>query len=197
STRIEQRFELDDPGQIWLPAAFRPVAVDAGDTGVRFDEESGTLIVDSDRETSDGLTYSVESAPPDTDPTTLEAASGPPPPEVAERYLALPEDFSPAVVELAGEVTAGAATPYQQALALQAFFLDGTFRYSLEVAPGHGSSAIEDFLERRTGYCEQFAGTYAAMARAVGLPSRVAVGYMAGDVDPADPQRHLVRGEDA
>jgi transglutaminase-like putative cysteine protease len=197
STRIEQRFELDNPGQIWLPAAFRPVAVDAGDTGVRFDEESGTLIVDSDRETSDGLDYSVVSAPPDLDPAVLEAAAGPPPPAVAERYVELPDDFSTAVVDLARAVTAGAATPYQQALALQSFFLDGSFRYSLDVADSHSSAAIEDFLERRTGYCEQFAGTYAAMARAVGLPSRVAVGYMAGDVDPADAQRYLVRGEDA
>jgi transglutaminase-like putative cysteine protease len=204
STRIQQRFELDAPGQIWLPAAFRPVEVDAGDVGIRFDEESGALIVDSERETADGLRYSVTSAPPDLDPAVLDAATDPPPPAIAERYLRLPGDDPPdevplsdATVSLAREVTAGAATPYQQALALQSFFVDGSFRYSLDVVDSHSSAAIDDFLERRTGYCEQFAGTYAAMARAVGLPSRVAVGYMAGDVDPADPQRYLVRGEDA
>src|SRR5206468_1301591 len=33
----------------------------------------------------------------------------------------------------------------------------------------------------KSGYCEQLAGTYAAMARAVGLPSRVTIGFTPGD----------------
>lgn len=197
STTVEQRFHLEEPGQIWLPAAFRPVAVDAGDVGIRHDEESATLIVDNDRESADGLTYEVTSAPPDLDAATLDAASAPPPSGVAERYLQLPTDLSPTVLDVAREVTAGAATPHQRALALEAFFLDGSFTYSLDVPAGHGASAIDEFLQRRVGYCEQFAGTYAAMARAVGLPSRVAVGYTAGRVDPDEPRRNLVRGEDA
>ena len=44
--------------------------------------------------------------------------------------------------------------------------------------------ALEAFLEERVGYCEQFAATFAAMARAAGIPSRVAVGYTPG-VDDA------------
>jgi hypothetical protein len=54
------------------------------------------------------------------------------------------------------------------------------FEYSLEVRPGHGNSAIEAFLRDRIGYCEQFAGTYAAMLRTLGIPSRVAVGFTSG-----------------
>jgi transglutaminase-like putative cysteine protease len=201
---LHQRFQLESLGQIWLPAAFRPITVEPGDVGVRFDEESGTLIVDDDRDDSDGIEYAVDSAPPDQDPAVLAAATDPVPPDVAQRYLALPDGsdpqetpLAPQVVDLAQEVTAGAATPYEQALALQAFFLDGSFTYDLDVAPGHGSGGIESFLEDRRGYCEQFAGTYAAMARAVGLPSRVAVGYQQGELDPTDPQRYLVRGADA
>ena len=53
---------------------------------------------------------------------------------------------------------------------------------------GHSDTAIESFLfDTRTGYCEQFAGTYAAMARAVGLPARVAVGFTPGEPDPLAP----------
>jgi hypothetical protein len=48
------------------------------------------------------------------------------------------------------------------------------------VRPGHGNSAIEAFLRDRIGYCEQFAGTYAAMLRTLGIPSRVAVGFTSG-----------------
>ena len=40
------------------------------------------------------------------------------------------------------------------------------FTYDLNVPAGHGGRAIERFLfDTKRGYCEQFAGTYAAMAR--------------------------------
>ena len=42
------------------------------------------------------------------------------------------------------------------------------------------TSAIEAFLRQRIGYCEQFAGTFAAMARSLGVPARVAVGFTPG-----------------
>ena len=52
--------------------------------------------------------------------------------------------------------------------------------YSLQVQSGHGTSAIESFLIERVGYCEQFAATFAAMARTLDIPSRVAVGFTSG-----------------
>jgi hypothetical protein len=54
------------------------------------------------------------------------------------------------------------------------------FEYSLDVPSGHGTNAIEAFLRQRVGYCEQFAGTFAAMARSLGVPARVAVGFTPG-----------------
>ncbi len=44
------------------------------------------------------------------------------------------------------------------------------------------SPAIVAFLEDRVGYCEQFSGTFAAMARTLGIPARVAVGFTPGPV---------------
>ena len=42
----------------------------------------------------------------------------------------------------------------------------------------HGTESLEEFLfDVRAGYCQQFATAYAAMARSVGLPTRVAVGF--------------------
>ena len=79
----------------------------------------------------------------------------------------------------AEEVTAGAANNYERAVLLQNWF-KSKFRYSLEVQPGHGNNAIEGFLRDRVGYCEQFAGTYAAMMRSLGIPARVAVGFTTG-----------------
>ncbi|MST35017.1 hypothetical protein GHK86_20090, partial [Acidimicrobiaceae bacterium USS-CC1] len=46
---------------------------------------------------------------------------------------------------------------------------------------GSGIGAIETFLfSTRTGYCQQFAGSYAVLARSIGLPTRLAVGFTTG-----------------
>ena len=53
--------------------------------------------------------------------------------------------------------------------------------------PAGPIDALDHFLfTSRRGFCEQFAGAFAAMARAVGLPARVAVGFTPGAYDEAD-----------
>ncbi len=59
---------------------------------------------------------------------------------------------------------------------------------------GHDEDAIRSFLEARRGYCEQFAGTYAAFARSIGLPARVAVGFTPGELIDGV---YVVRGQHA
>jgi hypothetical protein len=54
------------------------------------------------------------------------------------------------------------------------------FRYSTSVSSGNDATYLEQFLRDKTGYCEQFAATMALMARAVGIPARVAVGFTQG-----------------
>jgi transglutaminase-like putative cysteine protease len=191
-----QAYTIGALNSIWLPAAFRPERY-AGPGGVSYDDDSGSLLTEAP--TSDGLSYRVRSAllpPTVTGRQMAEAApsrdlSG----EAARRYLALPLGFSPRVAELANRIVARAPTPYSRARALQDF-LRSRYRYSTEVPPGHGGTAIERFLfiDRR-GYCEQFAGTYAAMARAVGLPARVAVGFTPGELQ--DDERYHVTGRNA
>ena len=123
-------------------------------------------------------------------------------------YMELPQDFSPRARNLADEVvtTAQADDPYSQALALQNYFRDqGVFEndgtdweYALDPeTTGHDNDAIEAFLESNEGYCEMYAGTYAAMARSIGLPARVAVGFTWGDVDANDPNLYHVKGKHA
>jgi transglutaminase-like putative cysteine protease len=201
SVAVTQQFRISGLAAIWLPAAFDPMAVDPGDAEVRWEAESSTLIVSTDLPTSDGLEYQVISqVPTGVTPEDLGAPT-PTPEQLGEvGNLDLPPGFPGPVVDLARQVVAdaGATTPYGIAMALQSFFLSGAFTYSLDVPPGHSDSAIEDFLfVSRAGYCEQFAGTYAAMARAVGLPARVAVGFTPGIADAADPQLYRVRGEHA
>lgn len=192
-----QQFTIQELAAVWLPAAYAPKAfATEADVGVGYEPRSSTLIVNSDFDNSDGMTYAVQSALPRYDRDTLAALPAGYPPEIGERYLALPDDFSPTARSLAEEITADAQGPYEQAYQLQWWF-QNNFEYSLEVGSGHSSNRIDDFLASGVGYCEQFAGSFAAMARSIGLPSRVAVGFTQGEADPADPGLFRVRGEHA
>jgi len=157
--------------------------------GFEYEPESGTLIVDRTRSTSDGLAYTLLSQVPQRDPAAIASAGTGIPDNIADRYLELPSDFSQRVIDEAEAIVAaaGATTTYEKALALQNYFRDPSlFAYDLEVANGHSAERIEDFLfEVRVGYCEQFSGSFAAMARALGIPSRVAVGFTPGEYDPS------------
>jgi transglutaminase-like putative cysteine protease len=148
----------------------------------------------------EGLTYRVEAARPA--PTFAElaaldtASSGDGAGGLTDQQLArwtdLPRSY-PRLREQAEAVyaAAGATTTVEQALALQDWFVgaDGGFRYDLDVPALRGDDALEDFvLEDRVGYCEYFATAMAVMLRATGIPARVAVGFLPGEVTaPADP----------
>ena len=178
---VEQRFNIIALDSIWLPAAFRPVAIDGADA--RYDPESGSLLTES--LTAIGEDYDVSSAVPRLDAAMLDTAPTEIPQSIADTYLPLPASLSADVRALAIGVVGDAATPYAKAKRLQDFFRGGQFTYDLEVPPGHSGDALAQFLfETRRGYCEQFAGAYAAMARAVGLPARVGVGFTTGDLGP-------------
>ena len=62
------------------------------------------------------------------------------------------------------------------------YFADGGFSYTLDAPDGNepgNLAAIDDFLERRSGYCVHYASTLTILARAMGLPARMALGYRA------------------
>ncbi len=66
-----------------------------------------------------------------------------------------------------------------------AFFGRGGFRYTLAPDEDLGADAIDAFLfERRAGFCEHFAASFAFLMRAAGLPTRLVVGYLGGTVNP-------------
>jgi transglutaminase-like putative cysteine protease len=184
---VEQQFTIDALEAIWLPAAFRPVEV--RDVDASYDADSATLITRA--ATSDGQRYAVRSAVPALTEEQLAAITDVG--DVDSTYLDLPDGMSERVRRWASQITEGARTPYEKARALQDHFRGPTYTYDTSVQPGHGDDDLEEFLFRgRRGYCEQFAGAYAALARAVGLPARVAVGFTPGEV--GDDGRYHVRG---
>lgn len=190
AAEVIQRVEITALSAIWVPAAFSATAVTQSSTPLRWDPESATLIVDASADTSDGLEYAVVSEVPESDPGMLRRVGTSDAAALEERYEGLPDDFPEVARTTARDVVAGAPSRYDQAIALQDWFRQ-EFTYSLDVPAGHGDDAVVSFLESRQGYCEQFAGTYAAMARSLGMPARVAIGFTPGNVVEDDGEGPL------
>jgi transglutaminase-like putative cysteine protease len=164
--------------QRYLPLPYPATRVDIDGTWL-FDPE--TLNVLSGTDTTLGKRYVAESIDIRPDAESLRTAPAPPV-EVVERYGGVPADTPAVVADTAASVTSGAASDHDRAVALQQYFrTDGGFTYSLDAPETGGVDVMAAFLEQRRGYCVQFASTMAVMARTLGIPSRVAVGFLPGD----------------
>lgn len=104
---------------------------------------------------------------------------------IMARYTALPPDVPPRVAELAQEIAGQFTTPYDQARALERFLRQ--YPYSLVVAlPPAGTDVVDYFLfTAQAGYCDFYASAMVVLARSLGLPARLAVGFLA---QPPDEQ---------
>lgn len=145
----------------------------------RFEPVGRTLVGDRGQSTR-GAEYTVESL--EVDPTSEQLASAPKASEaLRDEYTKVPGKLPDVVKETAEEVTAGATTDYAKAVKLQDWFaMDGGFKYDTSVNSGTGISAITKFLQDRRGFCIHFSFAMAAMARTLGIPARVAVGFTPG-----------------
>lgn len=164
--------------QTYLPMPYPASRVQApGDW--RFEPEGRTLVGDRGQTTA-GLRYQVSSL--DVQPTAQQLAdAGPPPAALVQRYTQVPAGLPAEVRQTALLVTQGAADAYQEAVDLQDWFTTtGGFSYDTRVKEGSGIDAIVRFLHDRRGFCVHFAFTMAAMARTLGIPARVDVGFVPG-----------------
>lgn len=178
------RVVMDNLRSSWLPTSYQAQTLD-GTTldpsiDLEYDARGDAILVS--KLTSPGDSYGLESigATFDASGDTRLRDSG-----TSERDLALPADFPGDVATLAEQIAGGRAardapTRIGQLRALQSFFRT-EFVYSTAVPPPSRNRDLEDFVLRdRAGYCEQFSGAFAAMARSLGIPARVVVGFSPG-----------------
>ncbi len=171
----------------YLPAPYAPIEWDAEGTW-DYDPASLTVLnVDRDRD-ADALantSYTVlsRSAEPTAEQIRF-ARAGSPPDGVAATEV--PEGVPQVIVDLAQQITAEADTDGLRAVALQDWLRDPTqFSYDLAAPEGTGFDALVNFLTvDRRGYCVHYASSMALMARTLGIPSRVAIGFTAGELQP-------------
>ncbi|MER8230518.1 DUF3488 and transglutaminase-like domain-containing protein [Streptomyces sp. NPDC094049] len=179
TTEVTTNFVASDGyEQKWLPMPYPASRVDV-DGRWRY-EPTGRTLVGDDGQTTRGTRYQVVSL--DVRPTATQLATAPPVPEKLRReYTQVPPSLPEDVRTAALEVTRGARGNYERAVRLQDWFAkDGGFRYDVEVESGTGVQAISRFLKDKEGFCVHFSFSMAAMARTLGIPARVAVGFMPG-----------------
>ena len=161
----------------WLPIFGRPESVSGMGQNWRYDPAAGVVFTQARQQSRP---YTETLALPDPNPQQLRQARGPVAVDPAYRDTA---GIPPQIQQLADRITAGAATPFDKARALNQYFTNPAngFRYDLETAPPASSDALVDFmLHGKRGFCEQFSSSLAVLLRAEGIPSRVAVGFTPG-----------------
>jgi transglutaminase-like putative cysteine protease len=165
---------------IWLPTQ-APISRITADGDWRYDRDTMDFLAGDENLDTAGISYTMTAVDLDLSAESMALA-----PStgglVSSDYIDLPDGIPSAVTNLAFQVTRNEDTRFEKAVALQEWFReDGGFTYDLEATPGNGTDDLVRFLTPgdggRRGYCEQFASAMAVLARVIGIPARVAVGF--------------------
>jgi len=162
-----------------LPLYGIPTEVEA-DGDWQFDPRTGT--VSSGSRSTEGLAFTYTYTDYDYSADQLRGAS-----DVSELSQIYRDNTSvpdnPYVSDLVDELTEGLTSPYEKVLAIHDHFARSNgFSYELSTEDGWSSSAIVNFLENKSGFCQQYAGAMAWMVRQADIPARVAIGLTRGNV---------------
>lgn len=142
-----------------------------------------------------GIRYVAYSDVDRPDPERLRAAPARLP-DGYQSYQQVPAEITPRVRSLAREITAGAATHYDRAVAIEQW-LEDNLSYTLEMRSPGEQEPIDFFLfDRRQGHCEYFASAMTIMLRALGVPARNVNGFLGGEWNEYD-EYIAVRASDA
>jgi transglutaminase-like putative cysteine protease len=117
-------------------------------------------------------------------------------PRTYGRWTELPADLDPRIGEMAERWTGVATSGYRKVLAIQQHFHSGEFVYSTDVETADDADALLEFLtQSKAGFCQQYTAAMTVMARALGLPARIGVGYRSGTLQ--EDGSYLVQTTDA
>jgi transglutaminase-like putative cysteine protease len=170
----------------WLPVQFRPRSVTGVDALV--DPTTGTMLSTVDSAVRD---YTLSWDAPTIDADTL--ADSEIDPSVGSLDLGR---VPPELVTLAHEAVGNVASSFRAALLLETWLRDNCRAATGRDRPtGHGYANLRHFLlTSKRGTSEQFATAYVVLARAVGIPARLVVGYRQPTADSRG--QHVVRNAD-
>lgn len=152
----------------WLPRLDHTRSVSVA--GLGFDDETGDVLVPRDRPTPED--YTVTGTPTRVDAARLRGD---------DPVLSTPQrfDLDSGTAGFLTRSVAGRSPGLGQFLALYSALRDGGFRRDGSATPrgGHGLVQIAELLRTGQGTSEQFASAFAVLGRAVGLRTRVVLGF--------------------
>ena len=158
--------DLADRRQAACPSAFAPVDGRPGRRAVAAATPTRSSTTATRSTSGDVFNITADVTEPPADLLRRAPSSSPP----GAEFLALPADFPDEVAPARPRGRPPTADDAVRPGAAAAELLPHDFTYDLDVQAGHSNDAILSFLRIRRGYCEQFAGTFAAMARSLGHP---------------------------
>ncbi len=98
--------------------------------------------------------------------------------------LLMPHKLRAPLTAIASEWTRGATTPEESLAALETH-LRRDYTYTTEPQPRSSLDPVLAFLTvSRRGHCEYFASSLALLARSLGIPTRMILGYRVGERNP-------------
>ncbi|MDQ3547335.1 MAG: transglutaminase-like domain-containing protein, partial [Chloroflexota bacterium] len=131
-----------------------------------------------------GQTYEVESLESQALSADLRIAGVDYPQLVRDRYLQLPATITPRTSQLALDITAGAATPYDAAKAVENWLRNNVvYQEDIEFPPEDADVVDYVLFESRAGYCEYYASSFVVMMRSLGIPTRMVTGFFPTERD--------------
>ncbi len=199
SHRLHQRFHLVGRSvfnQVYAAPECRVVELEAPRIGV---DGAGAITVEPAIQSQ---FYEVDSDVPDDRPETLRKAPPNYPAEIVAHYLKDQTDIGTPIEQVrqtAEEVTRGAPTVYDKVEALKEW-VGRQCKYNSESpAVPPGAEVVTYFLfTGKQGDCNSFGTALAILCRSIGIPARVATGFIPGVFDPQngeyqvhDKDRHL------
>lgn len=118
-------------------------------------------------------------------------------PSVLAMYTKVPVTLDTRIKNLALQITQGSSTMYDKVAALENYLRTHyTYDATINAPPSNKEAASWFLFDEKRGYCNYFATAMTLMARELGIPARVAVGYTNGTLDSKTGLRNI-NGTDA
>lgn len=182
-----QIIDLEPHGKTWVPALDLPLRASA--RGMTFFPEfDDTLLSPVPIRSSERI-------------QVISRFELPPPRELPanhrEAALQLPEKISPNLKQLTDYWESVTQNDEQIVQIALNYLRTQGFSYALEPDEYLGPQALEDFvLRRRTGFCEHFSASFATLMRMAGVPSRIVIGYLGGELSDHNGGYLIVKQSD-
>jgi hypothetical protein len=180
--QVEQRITIDQLDGRLVPAMTTPERID----GVRVAYDPSIATVALPVGLRHGLSYTVVSRVRGIEVNLLPSATVPQDRDTTSRFVKLTGDVPPDLARLAAQLAEVGEAPYQRAQAVEQFIAEH-YQLVSDAPGGHAYPNLNFFLfgpkdgGGQRGTSEQFAAAFAVLGRAIGLPTRVAVGFDTAD----------------